>query len=85
VSWRHAFLELSEEGKCGCDRPIRLGKGRRPSQVELFLSFFFSSILPFECRMFPSPSLSGQQHHGVLYSLLASMTAIESVIYLCPR
>lgn len=56
------------ERKCGCDRPLLLRKGHWPCQVEL-------PVL-LSVRYFPALLLLDSNIVGVLYSLLASMTAI---------
>lgn len=55
--------------------PLLLGKGRQPSQVELpalLSAKYFPALLSLDSNIM-----------GVLCALLASMTAMESVIYLC--
>lgn len=56
MSWQHVFLELSEDGKCGCNRASTPWEGTP--------AFSGRATCPFECQIFPSPSVSGQQHHG---------------------
>lgn len=75
VSWRHAFLELSEDGKCGCHRASTPWEGTA--------AFSSRATCPLSVKYFPALLFLDSNNMGVLCSLLASMTAIESVIYLC--